>query len=373
MGCLYLHIGTPKTGTTSIQIFLAKNRELLSSKNFCYPDLGYRFDNVGKHRNAHFLIQRYYDEKKQRLYEQEEALRNEGMQKVLELFQTSDNIILSDESIWNQSYFVDDFWLNLKEILAEHGHRIKVIAYLRRQDAYIRSYWAESAKADLQVKSFTKYVDSNPQERLHADYFRAMDLIASCIGTENIIIRPFEKGQFVNNNLLDDFLDCVGLTLTDEYVLDEFSRNPAVAGEFIQSKQILNTNPAFAERKSFMLPLIIKATRHRGGNMDYRRAALFTDMEPSEYNEQFREGNEQVARKFLNREDGVLFYEEPESEKDLEPYSAQELVNACGDIILELKNQIDEALLPPESILKQLKLIKKLIKRRIRVRLRGQA
>lgn len=34
---LFLHIGSGKTGTTSIQKFLSVNRKLLSRQNFCYP------------------------------------------------------------------------------------------------------------------------------------------------------------------------------------------------------------------------------------------------------------------------------------------------------------------------------------------------
>lgn len=32
----YIHIGTPKTGTTTIQHFLANNRNELMKRNVCY-------------------------------------------------------------------------------------------------------------------------------------------------------------------------------------------------------------------------------------------------------------------------------------------------------------------------------------------------
>ncbi|EHU9320932.1 hypothetical protein KZY28_001262, partial [Campylobacter jejuni] len=34
----YLHIGMPKTGTTSIQTFLTKNKFLLLKQNYLYPE-----------------------------------------------------------------------------------------------------------------------------------------------------------------------------------------------------------------------------------------------------------------------------------------------------------------------------------------------
>ncbi|HHY1340405.1 TPA: hypothetical protein ACV09T_001846, partial [Campylobacter jejuni] len=34
----YIHIGTPKTGTTSIQKFLTLNREILKQNGYYYPN-----------------------------------------------------------------------------------------------------------------------------------------------------------------------------------------------------------------------------------------------------------------------------------------------------------------------------------------------
>ena len=43
MRTLFIHIGSGKTGTTSIQKFLAANREKLLDQNLCYP--GYDDNN----------------------------------------------------------------------------------------------------------------------------------------------------------------------------------------------------------------------------------------------------------------------------------------------------------------------------------------
>jgi len=37
MGRLYLHVGTPKTGTSMIQFFMVKNQGLLLRKGYSYP------------------------------------------------------------------------------------------------------------------------------------------------------------------------------------------------------------------------------------------------------------------------------------------------------------------------------------------------
>ena len=43
MSTVYIHVGTPKTGTSAIQVFFTKNRKLLKEKGVCYPNLGFDF------------------------------------------------------------------------------------------------------------------------------------------------------------------------------------------------------------------------------------------------------------------------------------------------------------------------------------------
>ncbi|MCH5268843.1 MAG: hypothetical protein J1E62_10960 [Lachnospiraceae bacterium] len=366
MGCLYLHIGTPKTGTTSIQFFLNKNKNVFLEKGYAIPDPGYRFDKVHKNRNGHFLVQQYYDENKKRLREEEDQLRSEGVEKVLECLKEHDNVILSDESIYIHSHKIKNFWPNLVQAMTEKNHTLKVIVYIRRQDSYIRSFWTQSVKAMSQQKEFAEYIETDATERLRADYSKELDKIASFVGQENLIVRPFERGQLMNEDLYTDFLDCLDLAMTEEFNCADQVKNDTVAGDYIKAKQILNARPEFSERKGFLLHVIQNATAHREEKADYRRAAMFPDNDPAQYLERFREGNESVARKYLNREDGILFRESTKSEKELEPYSTDELVLACGDMILELKRELDQIKADKQSLKLQLKVLKKMIKRRVR-------
>ena len=68
MPTLYLHIGTPKTGTTALQNFLPANEEVLEQHGICYPDFGFRYTGLGVHRNGHIkmsLVTEFLKRKKQ--------------------------------------------------------------------------------------------------------------------------------------------------------------------------------------------------------------------------------------------------------------------------------------------------------------------
>ena len=52
---LYLHIGTPKTGSSAIQDFLAENTRQLEKEQYVFPDFGVRYYKVRAGRNGRWL------------------------------------------------------------------------------------------------------------------------------------------------------------------------------------------------------------------------------------------------------------------------------------------------------------------------------
>jgi hypothetical protein len=61
MKTLYIHIGCPKTATTSIQYFCNENKEILSKNGVYFPIFEQKYKDVNPYRNGHFLIAHQYD------------------------------------------------------------------------------------------------------------------------------------------------------------------------------------------------------------------------------------------------------------------------------------------------------------------------
>ena len=55
MKTLYVHIGTPKTATTSLQHFCNENESILEEQSYCYPIFPHKFKGVSITRNGSFL------------------------------------------------------------------------------------------------------------------------------------------------------------------------------------------------------------------------------------------------------------------------------------------------------------------------------
>lgn len=347
MGTLFLHIGTPKTGTSTMQFFLRRNMKALKRVGFSYPEMEYRFEGVDPKRNAHFLLQKYFiGDTKQRDTAREEALFDEGMDKVVALFQEYENVVLSDESLWHAFFEKPGLYARIKKIINDAGHELHVIVYLRRQDSYIQSAWTQKLKTSY-TKSFEWYVKHGKVDRNHFDYFESLEKIAEVVGQEHMTVRAFEPSRFKpygpenKPSLAADFLDILGLELDDSYKEVETKRNTSIAGRYLAAKRILNEDVRFHGRKNFMTPLLLELTQENDVEKGYDRLATFPGWSPAEYLQQFAKTNEDTARNYLGREDGVLFYDMPKQQQ-YDEYTTEELVKACGDMVLRLHNDLVE-------------------------------
>ena len=306
MKTLYLHIGTPKTATTSIQTFCSDNREILERHGYCYPLFEYKFAKASQYRNAHFLIGVIEDEEGNRQYEREQEIVNEGIGRILELFKTYDNVILSDEGIWNRGFFEDTHcWERLKKGFKEKEIAVKVIVYLRRQDDFLFSWWNQQVKAGMvgsSVFSWDEIVEERPYIQL--DYYDMLTKISTYVGVQNITVRIFDKGHFAGGSIYTDFMEAVHLELTDDYRINSPMNNPSLTKNNIEIKRILNMMPDLNKQKNDYFRKVV--TQLSEENPEEGRSSMFSEEENKRFLEQFREGNAKIVKEYLGK-DGDLF------------------------------------------------------------------
>ena len=349
MGTLYLHIGTPKTGTSAIQKFLMKNGETLKEQGFCYPDFGYRYPQIRKQRNAHFMVYRQKcksqsEEEKREIRQAEEKQFYEGLDKIKELMDTYPNVIMSDENIWNGYVKRKSFWKLLTEALKERGIDLKVIVYLRRQDLLVESYWLQRVKGTSWEMDFQEYITSGKYKEFKLNYYKRLQSIANFAGKENVIVRVYEKQQWEGHTLIQDFFHCVGLKMNDKFVDEDMMVNTRLSGSCLEVKRILNQSEYFREERGWL----IKDLKTVQNEIGHSKCKYFTYEEQIAFLKQYEESNAAVAREFMNRQDGILFREGVSQTGDMaqENYSPEELVLICGKVLElqneEMENQLEE-------------------------------
>ena len=310
MAKIYIHIGPPKTGSSALQTFLSKNIDVLREKGFLYPEIGGREDSWIKIAcsdqptpgNAYPLIESFFsDRSTQDNITREEQLRLFG--KYLEKNKEY-NIILSSE-YFSEPGIPYDALENFYTIF-RRTHEPKILIYLRRQDYWIQSRYAhgiripeimETEKLDgLCLQRYIKKCTLRP----------ILETYSSIFGTDNIHVRCYEKEQYNGGNIFTDLLYVLGLGITDErYIFPDKPINtnlPQYALEFIR---ILNKNNPSPSAKWLLDNEIRKAT-----DITFRDWQFLSTAERMKILNAFKDENNWIARTFLGRESGILFYEE---------------------------------------------------------------
>ena len=309
MATLYIHIGTPKTGTTAIQNFLLLNEELLERKGIAHPRVeveGMR-EKFKSRRNGNFLVfnSPLTGEEKKR---QEQQVYQTGFQAVKRAAEASEKVVVTDESIWLRQNIREDFWQRIAEDAKNAGCQVKVIVYLRRQDLYIQALWNQAIKLMTRLdQTFPQYLESDLSKRNYLDYYEKLSNIAQCIGKENLIVRVYEKDIFLNSGgIYQDFLEAVGESMSQEYQIPEKSPNERLEGNYIEIKRIINRIPEYKKMPldDMYDPMIMASNLRKPEKVSY-----FSYEEQIDFLKKYEASNRRVAEEFLGRLDGVLFTE----------------------------------------------------------------
>lgn len=195
---LYLHIGTTKTGSTAIQNALRTSPERLLSANACF---------VNSHQIIDTLLQG-------QVTSNELALKNEELHKLARKEQAKKvhTLILSSESLVGDPMTghgnAPEMARRLKEL--SKGFDTQIICYLRRQDSFMESLYAQTIHQG-RIVSFDDFFKQ--MEQIDLDYDVMLDAFAQVFGADRLIVKRYCKSLFTTSHaLLDDFGSTIGTT-----------------------------------------------------------------------------------------------------------------------------------------------------------------
>lgn len=354
MKTVYLHIGMPKTGTSAVQKFLAENKAALKEKGYCYEHMPFPVYGKGAiHRNARFLFDDVYDAKGNKHPELKEKRLEEFFGYISEWIQTYDNVILTDEAYWNSLRMNQDGWRlfeRLINVCKGQGAVVKIVVYLRRQDDYMLSWWRQRIRKG---GNFAKFDDwnvfvENPPKVLVLDYNEHLERIEQYVGHENMIVRIYDRNGFVGkqHSVYSDFMDAIGLELTDDFQIKGEDVNVSMTDNFAEVKRILNELQGSESRMHdpvsnfFEKPAMICS-----GFSDFNERYSLMTTEDSRYiMNLWKESNEKVRERYFPEKE-VLF---PDKVVDKEiwtldsPNMRDTIVLYFGQMALEQHKEIEE-------------------------------
>lgn len=295
---LYLHIGTPKTGTTSIQDFCFANYRALARRGYWYPV----FPDVSSGNGRFIKYAAFRPDGSLETPEQERRWRR-YMDVLSRGFRRHPNIVLSEEGIWRREGW-PGMWRRLRREADARGFELRVIVYLRRQDRFLTSWWAQVVKTGTTDCCHMRWEEMLAQAEswLPMDYYSRLEEIAAVFGRESIDVRVYDRDRFRNRDVREDFLEAIGLSMDADFVPGDGERNPSLSGDMLEIKRRLNVR--FAGNQE----LLSEARRVALGCVreDSQEFCMFTRQELDAFLSRYEESNRCVARDYLGSEEPLF-------------------------------------------------------------------
>ncbi|MEM9360876.1 MAG: hypothetical protein AAGB04_32295, partial [Pseudomonadota bacterium] len=238
-----LHIGTEKTGTTSIQSFLHDQRIQLFEKGIVVATM---VDPAFEKNNFALVLASTQDPgndllryRKGSFKEYREKLVSAIRAKCNELSQDQ-TLVFSSEHLSSRLTTESEI-LNLRSIF-DPDHDFKIVAYVRRQDEMLLGMHAEgikNGKSNIDISDFIVSDDRKRYGLIYFDHFMMLSMWARVFGRDSIQIAPFESEALSSGDVVEDFATRY-LSLKDSCLVGKrpYTDNNRLSGEslFILSK-----------------------------------------------------------------------------------------------------------------------------------------
>ena len=244
---LILHVGTPKTGTTSVQIYLDKKQRKLRSKGILYPN---RFHNPSAPKHQWF----------------EKNLASANTENLVQNFndilnhveEHTHTILLSSEGIYNHWW---DFSEESKALLCELNtlFDIEIWAWFREPVAFAESFYKQcirNPKVDNiscygQDLSFAEMLD-DPWFSQHLDYMGFINDCDILFGKESVSV--FEYQHKYQQDTVKTVSELLGLNTPHDNPTPR--KNNSMNGATAEIFRVLNRYQLSAKEKETLMPQI---------------------------------------------------------------------------------------------------------------------
>lgn len=261
---LYLHIGTEKTGTTSVQKFFRANRERLAAHGIVYPVAPGNQNHQGLAAAAQDPAKHGPLRRAMGIRAEDEAqnYRSEMMAKLAVEFRRRPYrlAVMSGEHC-SSRLMEDEELVWLKDQLSPFFENIHIVVYIRRQDDYLLSTYSTA------IKSGATYPLRLPPDRMirqRYDHWELLERWVRVFGRDRVICRKFERAALRNGDIVDDILEVIGIDPAGYERPEDV--NESLDAESLEFLRMFNKHvPRFVKRKvnparDNVVPLLSRAS-----------------------------------------------------------------------------------------------------------------
>lgn len=296
----YIHVGSPKTGTTSIQHLLTINKRAIENLGLSIVlpanirQTSFMSYYLNQHTNGRIKSQVDYNS----------ALNS--IQEILKANVNTDRVLISEEGFL-QDVMPYKFWkgtfggvdLAAKTLKTFFGDNCKIILYIRRQDTFIESCYVHQIKYEGQSFDFQEYINK-VVDVFNLDWKNVIDPFVEFFGLNNVIVRCYEDWKlgaeltftkFLNQILDNDQLNTSCL----KYDLSNMAINSSYSKDALEIA--LKCNPHIPHEKRYVFS---KFLIDNFSVQDYGKLNLFNEEQRQQILEYYRNSNIEIFKKYIS-------------------------------------------------------------------------
>ena len=206
-----LHIGTEKTGTTTLQRFLTNNRQVLRESGWLFPSqlgvLSNRFifthamDDDRSDETRDRLGIATADDLKRHRQHVEEILNEEATG-------AEESVLLLSSEHCHSRLIRHSEVSRLQSLLSRYCRQVSVIVYLRPQHELAISLYSTALRVGYSGRPLLPEVTS---DMAYYNYQHLLDRWAAVFGEANVIPRIFSRKELLQGDICADFLQLCGI------------------------------------------------------------------------------------------------------------------------------------------------------------------
>lgn len=297
----FLHIGTHKTGTSSIQNTMTKLKKALRGENIIYipfsPEMGTFV--VSENVDTSFI---------------------EKSKKFLDSYTSSYQGSKDIRYVMSHEGFSGDprkGYCNAAinaEILSKilEPYDVEVIIYLRQQDSFLESMYTQSIHEGDSL-SFDEFMAVCNQYTYN--WYGLIDSYANYFGKDHITVRRYDKVYLKNGDVTDDFAELIGSKVMQSLKKKE-NINRGYSRDALELARICNK--AFTDKEKKKLRYLLQVTNSKSRHEKY---SYFNNDARVELLNTYADSNTRVAKEYLEDKEEKLFNYDLENLKENDIYT----------------------------------------------------
>ena len=294
-GQCILHIGTEKTGSTSLQHFLGSNRPALLRAGFFVPASLSPYDVAANHERITTLALadaklnddlriaaniRTADRLSEHRSRVAQALRDEVGSLAGNLDETT--LLLSNEHCHSRLVERAEV-VRLKHFLGEFARQVRIVVYIRPQHELAVSLYDQALKGGYADVSVLPDFSGQTRQWVSRSYFDYADLLerwSDVFGHDALEVRIYSKAEMSNASVVHDFVDHLALSDTSALKFDPSSNVSMGADRQIALNAVnrlaqARAQPLTPELRATLIEQFQQTTRGPGARPSRHDAELF--------------------------------------------------------------------------------------------------